>query len=178
MSLVRKVFMFLGKPIVAWIFVGVVVTASAVGYWLLTQPVSNIPANIRSSLTFTPISPDGSNSDYSVSDYKFSTAEDDVQILSYIITTPNSSISVSQYVQPPAFTDIPEYKDRFLDNIIKRYSTVQTANGAIYLGRATKQDNKQLGVMLERGLIVFFSPKSELSEAEWRNLGDQMVLSR
>lgn len=178
MNRVRKVFKFLAKPIVAWSFVAIIIASGAAGYWFFTRPVSNIPADIRSGLTFSPIAPDGSNRDYSVSDYKFSTAEDDVQILSYITKTPNGSVSVSQYVQPPAFTDIPEYKDRFLDNIIKRYATVQTAGGTIYLGRAAKQNNKQLGVMLERGLIVFFSPSSELSEAEWRKLGDQMVVLR
>lgn len=178
MSLVRKVLKFLAKPIVAWSFVAIIIATSAVGYWFMTRPVSNIPADIKSGLTFTPIAPDGSDKEYSVSDYKFSTAEDNVQILSYIIKTPGSQVSVSQYAQPPAFTDIPEYKDRFLDNIIKRYGTVQTENGAIYLGRATKQNNKQLGVMLERGLIIFFSPESELSETEWRKLGDQMVVTR
>lgn len=172
----KKLFQFLAKPIVAWTFVAIIISIGTLGYWLITQPVSNIPPDIKTGLTFTPVAPEGNDKEYSVSDYKFSTAEDNVQILSYIIKTPNNQISVSQYTQPPAFTDIPEYKDRFLDNIIKRYSTVQTANGAIYLGRATKQNNKQLGVMLERGLIVFFSPESELSESDWRKLGDQMTV--
>ena len=168
----------LAAPKFAWSIVALLVAGGILGYWFVSQPTSNLPESVRSSLDFTPLIVDQKNKDYSTNDYKSSTAEDNVKILSYIIKTPTGPVSVSQYVQPPAFTDIPEYKDRFLDNIIKRYASVQTAGGTIYLGRASKQNNKQLGVMLERGLIVFFSPDIELSETDWRKLGDQMIVSR
>lgn len=174
----RKVLKLLAGPKFAWSIAILAIAASLAGYWYFSQPKASIPNDVRSGLDFTPLVIDQKDTNYSSSEYKSSTAEDNVKILSYVIKTPNGTVSVSQYVQPPAFTDIPEYKDRFLDNIIKRYATVQTAGGTIYLGRATKQNNKQLGVMLERGLIVFFSPESELSESDWRKIGGQMVVSR
>jgi hypothetical protein len=32
--------------------------------------------------------------------------------------------------------------------------------------------------MLERGLIVMFNPEQELSQAEWRRLGDQFDIQK
>ena len=87
-------------------------------------------------------------------------------------------MTVSEYVQPPQFAEIPEFKQRFLDNAIKQYATVQSANGTIYLGKQVKQDGKQLGILLERGLVVMFNPSSELSQAEWRRLGDQFDIQK
>lgn len=152
--------------------------ASGTGALLLfTRDTSPIPAQIRSQLTFSPfVLPN--NSGYVTTDYKFNAAEDKVHILSYLVTSKDVTVSVSEYTQPPEFTDIPEYKDRFLSNIAKQYDTVQTSNGAIYLGRQALQNNKQLGVMIERGLLVFMSPDKDLDSTQWRSLGDQLEIQK
>ena len=169
---------FLKHPAIAWTVAGLAIVSAAVALLVLTRPPSVLPEDVRAKLTFSPLVVESTSEAYSTSSYKFNTAENNEQILSYITTTPYGAITVSQYSQPPAFVDIPEYKDRFLDNVVKRYATVQTANGAIYLGRTTKQDNKQLGVMLERGLIVWLNPEKELSEAQWREFGDLLELQK
>jgi hypothetical protein len=87
-------------------------------------------------------------------------------------------VTLSEYPQPPQFNDIPEYRDRFLNNIASQYKTVQSASGVIYLGKMVKQDGRQLGIMLERGLIVFMNPERELSDAEWRQLGDLLEIRK
>ncbi len=89
-----------------------------------------------------------------------------------------NTVTVSEYSQPPEFTEIPEYKNRFLSNVINQYDTVQTSNGTIYLGRATKQDKKQLALMIERGLLVFMSPDKDLANAQWRSIGDQFEIQK
>lgn len=154
------------------------ITVGAAGFWYATRTPSPIPSEISSKLTFSPLVIPKNTEDYSTADYKFDTAEGKVQILSYLIHLKSGTVTISEYIQPSEFVEIPEYKDRFLTNIIKQYATIQTANGAIYLGRAVKQDNKQLAVMVERGLLVFMSPSEELTENQWRGIGDQFEIQK
>ncbi|MGB3945270.1 MAG: hypothetical protein WBK76_00315 [Candidatus Saccharimonadales bacterium] len=56
---------------------------------------------------------------------------------------------------------------------------MQSANGTIYLGRLSKQDNKQVGIMIERGLLVFFYPTTgDIDEVTWRKLGDALQVQK
>lgn len=156
----------------------VVLSVGVGGYLYVTRDDNPIPDNIQSQLTFSPfVLPSGSK-EYSTSDYTFTTPEEQVQVLSYVIRLQDSTIAVSEYTQPPEFIDIPEYKDRFLTNIAKQYDTVPTANGTIYLGRLSRQNDKQLAVMLERGLLVFMSPDKDLTPSQWRNIGDQLEIQK
>lgn len=149
---------------------------AAVAYVL--RNTNPIPKELRSSLTFSPlVVPEGTEG-IQTKDYAFSTAENNVQILSYVISTSGVDVTVSEYVQPSEFTDIPEYKDRFLTNVIQQYETVQTSNGAIYLGKLSKQSDQQIGVMLEKGLIVFMRPDSSIDTVLWRKIGDQFSVQK
>lgn len=159
-----------------------VLAAGAFGGYLYATQGKNtgtIPSQVSTNLTFSPFALAGDAGSYSASDYKFSTAEGDVQILTYLIHTQDgTTITVSQYAQPPEFNDIPEYKDRFLTNVAKQYDTVQTSNGTVYLGRMTKQDNKQLAVMTEKGLLVLMNPDKEMSQAQWRSLVERLEIQK
>jgi hypothetical protein len=161
------------------IVLGLIGTGGYYGYKYVTRDTNPIPIPLRSELTFSPFVIPEKVQSYTVSDYKFNTAENKVQILTYVVHAQDGiNVSVSEYQQPSEFTDIPEYKDRFLSNIIKQYATVQTASGNIYLGRLPKQDNRQLGVMLERGLLVFLNPDKELSETQWHQIGDVLEIQK
>lgn len=149
-----------------------------VNYQRLEREAARIPASIRQELTFSPFIVTLDNENYTATEYKLSEVETGVELLSFIVTFNDKKVTVSEYVQPPQFTEIPEFKQRFLDNAIKQYATVQTANGTIYLGKQIKQNDRQLGIMLERGLIVMFNPEQELSQAEWRRLGDQFDIQK
>lgn len=166
--------------ILIWIAVSsLLVVGGAIGYYYITQnSISPIPEDIRTQLTFSPFIIPKDTNNYSTTDYKFNAAEDEVKILSFITNLEDSTISVSEYSQPPEFTEITEYKDRFLSNVINQYDTVQTVNGTIYLGRAIRQDNKQLGIMIERGLLVFMSPSKDLNSTRWRNFGDKLEIQK
>jgi len=167
------------RIILGIVLAAVLIAAGAAGFWYFTRPAaSSVPEDVRSQLTFSPLVIADGTKDYTVSDYKFSIAEGKVQILSFLIHIGSGSVSVSEYVQPNEFTDIPEYKSKFLSNVINQYATVQSSNGTIYLGRAAKQNNKQLAIMIERGLLVFLSPEKELSDAQWRQLGDHLELQK
>lgn len=143
---------------------------------------SPIPESIRDELTFSPFVIPEDNEDFTSRSFKLGSENSDaVPVLSYIINTADGkhSITVSQYSQPAEYSDIPEYKTQFLSNIAKQYATVQSSNGTIYLGRQSKQDNKQLAVMVEKGLLLFFAPTTgDVDETTWRRLGDALELQK
>lgn len=159
----------------------VVLGAAAFGVYkyLANGNANAVPKELGASLTFSPFVVAANDKGYTATDYKFSSAEGNVQILSYIIhTSDGNSITVSEYIQPPQFNDIPEYKSKFLTNVARQYDTVETSNGSIYLGRLTKQNNKQIGIMLEKGLIMFMTPNKELDQAKWHSLGEQLEIQK
>lgn len=166
--------------IVGWILLVLLFITSVLGIYLFaTRSTNPVPKHLRDDLTFSPLIIPSGSSRYTTTDYKFATAEDKVQILTYIIHTEEGvAISVSEYPQPNEFTEIPEYKDRFLTNVAKQYATVQTANGTVFLGRMPNQGNKQLAVLLERGLIVFMTPDRDMEQSHWRELGDEFTLQK
>jgi hypothetical protein len=167
------------NQIIAWTIGVIVIGVSVFGiYWFGFRANNPIPTDIQAQLTFSPLVIPKGTDNFETSEYKFATVENGLEILSFIITTPTASVSVSEYPQPIEFIEIPEYKDRFLTNAINQYSVVPSSNGSIYLGRAVKQDNRQLAIMIERGLLVFMNPDKELSEAEWRSIGDQLEIQK
>lgn len=142
---------------------------------------SPIPESISERLTFSPFVIPDDTEDFTATSYKLGGENDDLPVFSYVIRSADGkhSITVSQYTQPAEYSDIPEYKTQFLSNIAKQYATVQTSNGTLYLGRQSKQGNKQLAIMLERGLLVFFAPTTgDVDEATWRKLGDALELQK
>lgn len=156
----------------------IITTVAVANYQYLERQAARIPTTIRQDLTFSPFVVTLDNENYSATEYKLAEVEEGVQLFSFIVHFEGKSVTVSEYIQPPQFTEIPEFKQRFLDNAIRQYATVQTANGTIYLGKQVKQNDRQLGIMLERGLIVMFNPEQELTQAEWRRLGDQFDVQK
>ena len=167
------------RTIVLWVVAGLAVAAIGVGGFLyLSRDYNPIPPALQSKLTFSPLVLPKDSKDYTTTDYKFSTAEGNVQILTYVIHAPSGNITTSEYTQPSQFAEVPGYKDSFLTNVIQQYATVQTSNGTIYLGRSPLQNNIQLAIMVERGLIVFMKPDKELDASQWRVLGDQFEIEK
>lgn len=159
------------------------VLLGALLYRSLTGPgPSPIPESISEQLVFSPFVIPEDNEDFTTQSYKLGSENADaVPVFSYVIKSADGkhSITASQYTQPAEYSDIPEYKTQFLSNIAKQYATVQSSNGTIYLGRQAKQQNKQLAIMLERGLLIFFAPTTgDVDEATWRKLGDALELQK
>jgi len=161
-----------------WTLAVLILAAIGVGGYLYFAHDNNpIPSTLRSQLTFSPFVVPKDSKNYTTTDYKFITAEDKVRTLSYLIHTTSGTILVQEQSQPLEFTEIPEYKDRFLNNM-KQYDTVQTSNGIIYLGRLALQNNEQMGIMIERGLLVLMFPNKDLAAPQWRVLGDQLEVQK
>lgn len=157
----------------------IIAVVAIVSYQRFEREAARIPVDIRNELAFSPFVLPVDSKQYKATDYTLSDAEGNVQLFSYVITSEDAQVTISEYPQPPQFTDIPEFKDRFLSNVIKQYGTVQTANGTVYLGRQEKQGNKQLAIMIERGLIVLMNPnKKELTDQQWRVIGEQLEIQK
>ena len=163
---------------VATLALAIIASVAAVNYHHLQRQAARLPVSLRQDLTFSPFLITLDNENYKATDYKLAEVESGVQLLSFVVQSGGKNVTISEYIQPPQFTEIPEFKQRFLDNAIQQYATVQTANGTIYLGKQIKQNGKQHGIMLERGLVVMFNPASELTQAEWRRLGDQFDIQK
>lgn len=158
--------------------IALIIAALAVGWFMfMPKPNPTLPSNIQSKLNFSPLIIPNSDK-YKSQNFSLEPTETEKQVLVYDLSTPDFSITISQYPQPPQFTDIPEYKDRFLSNIIKQTSTVQSSSGVIYLGRQEKNNNHQLGVMMEKGLLIFMNPTNDLTESQWRLLADQFEIQK
>lgn len=167
------------RTITSWIVGSLALLAVlAGGYWYFTRHINPLPQSIRAELTFSPLVIPKSSNTFTTSNYKFDTVENKERILTYSIHFDNKTVIVSEYAQPSEFSEIPEYKDRFLSNVIKQYATVQTSNGTIYLGRLARQGDKQLAIMIEKGLLVFLSPNEDIDQAQWRNLGEQLEVQK
>ena len=164
------------------VIAGVIIAALLVvlGVWLAytLKPTTHLlPDDISTRINFTPLVITSTNTAPTTDSYKLSTAEEGVLMLSFIIHLGGGrTVTVSEYPQPSQFNDVPDFKEKFLDNVIQKSTSVSTAGGVIILGRMAKQDNKQMAVMLEKGLVVFLVPSTDLSEDEWRSIGDKLSL--
>ena len=158
--------------------IGLVIAAILVaGGFVLAQilkPRPNpMPSSVSSQLEFSPLVVPANVKSPTTSDYKIGKIEEDT-VLSYVIHIDDASVTVSEYQQPSQFSDVPDFKDKFLENVIQKTSSVSTASGTIILGQQAKQKNKQMALMLERGLVIFMNPSKTLEEKQWRLIGDAL----
>ncbi len=161
----------------------VLLLAGALGYrFLAAEPVSTLPTDIREQMEFSPFVISSTSSDYTASNYEYFPTEDGSRSLYFQVTAASGEkIGVTQSVQPQAFNEIPDYKTQFLTNTVQQSTTAQTSNGPIYVGQGVKENNFQIAVMLERGLIVLMRPidsSQEFDGATWRRLGEAFELEK
>lgn len=136
-----------------------------------------VPKDVMQQIDFSPFVVGADAKGYQSKSYKYAPMEDGTKVLSFIVTVPNGTpVTVSEYTQPPQFTEVTDYKAKFLEN--KSEDTAQTDNGVIYLFHPEKKQDIQVGMMLEKGLIVFFNPEKNLSKDDWRNLGNNLTVQR
>ncbi len=158
--------------------VALVVIAASIVWKAFSRDTNPVPLAMRSQLDFSPFVIPKDNEVYATNDYGLTKSEDNTLILSYTVSTLENTIEISQYTQPLQFVDIPEYKDRFLTSVLQQNGTIPTANGTIYVGQLSNQENQPLGVLLEKGLIVFMKPTESLEETEWRRLGETLTIRK
>lgn len=159
-----------------------IISLSTLSGWLLyekLQPIDSVPLPraITSELEFTPIVVRADASGYTSESFEYSAVEDDARVLSYKVNLPSGNhLTVTQYPQPPQFIEIADFKSKFLET--KSEQTVLVELGIIHLYHPEKQQSKQIGLMLEKGLLLFFNPDQNLDQAEWRAFGNSLTVQR
>lgn len=163
-----------------WLTGLILVIAVAIGGVVVAdRSTQTLPEDVQKNITFSPMVIPEDSKGFSATSYQLSKAEDETQVLSYVVKTDGSKkVTVSEYAQPPQFSDVAEYKQQFLANVAQQYDSVETTNGTIYLGKQAKNNNRQLGLMIEKGLLIFLNPEQDLDKAEWRRLGEQLELQK
>ncbi|OYW85724.1 hypothetical protein B7Z17_01800 [Candidatus Saccharibacteria bacterium 32-49-10] len=158
-----------------------IAAASFAGLFFLYQankPVSPLPETIKSTMDFSPFVLPTDNPHYTSENFTYGAPDDkqpDVRVLRFVATSKTNSakMTVTEQIIPDQFTDIPEYKEKFLEGY--RSDTVQSANGIIYIG---KKDNQEIGIMFEKGLMVFLYPEQTISKNEWRQFAETLEIVR
>jgi hypothetical protein len=164
------------KQIILWVTGAVLLVGLGAGItYFVTRPTSTLPSGISRQLSFSPFVV-ANGSKISVDHYLASKATNNLQTLTFQIMFASKHVTATEQVQPDQFTDVADYKSHFLSSAFTQYSTIQTASGVIYTGPASKLQNQQIGLMLERGLLVFFYPSSQLSDQDWRTIGDNLMI--
>lgn len=165
------------RLVTLWVCLAVLVgTAGYFGYKFFTRSANPIPSSISSKLTFSPLVIPKNDQQYTTDRYNFFTPEGQTPTLTYNIHLRNgTTIVVSQYTQPSEFNEIPDYKSHFIAGIFKQANDLSTSNGTLYTGQSSKL-NAQLGIMIEKGLIVFMFPNQSIDDATWRQLSDHLVV--
>lgn len=171
----KKVMLGIGITLGAIVLI---VTGIAIGKLLTYGNTTNpLPESIKKDIDFSAFVIKPGSENYHMSSIKAASAEDGTKTLSYIIDAPFGSVTLNEYPQPAQFNEIPELKNKFLSDVIQQTSTVSTTNGALSVGRMAKQQtDKQIAVLLEKGLVVFFNPEKNLTDDEWRKIVDNLVI--
>lgn len=166
------------KLLVSALLVSLLVATS----WLLYdkfRPIDDgpIPAEIASQLDFTPIIISKESAEYKVAKYEYGSMEDGIKRLVFEVTLPgNKKATFTEETQPSQFYDVAEYRTKFLET--KSEQTVITDIGVIHLSKPEKQNNRHIGLILEKGLMIFINPTTELTNEEWRSLGNVLTTQK
>ena len=178
MSKKLTVTLSVGKIIATIAIVGLIALVGWLAYDKF-RPIDDgpIPQDVVAKLDFTPIVVDKNAEQYKASDYQYTAMEDGIKRLVFNVTLDQNKTAIfTEEPQPPQFYDIAEYKNKFLEN--KSEQTVNTDMGVIYLSRPENQKGKYIGLMLEKGLIVFINPSQDLTKEEWRALGNALTTQK
>jgi hypothetical protein len=141
---------------------------------VLKPKVDPVPASVSEQIDFTPLVVPVNDKTVTSTSYKVGTGEDGVRFLNYIIQIDDATVTVVESPEPTQFNDVQDFKEKFLETVIQKTTTVSTASGTIVLGQQAKQQNKQLGVMIERGLFITMNPSKTLDQKQWRTIGDAL----
>lgn len=169
------------QKIVIGVVLAVVIAGGAGVVWLQTvraKSATALPSAIATQLNFSPLVLSKAPN-LRADSYKYDKTNG---VLSYVVRdkTTNQHVTVTEQQQPAQFTEITGYQDQFLTNVIQQSETVQTSNGTVYLGHPSKQPNQQIAVIIDRGLLVFFTPQSsaQLDSNQWRTLVEQLQIQK
>jgi hypothetical protein len=167
-----------GLIILAGIVASALLIAGGFALSNILKPRPNpIPMAISKQLEFSPLVIPANVTIPSTSNYQYNHIEDHgytTKIFQFDVKLDDASVHVTEQPQSSRFTDIPNYRDRFLETVIQQTTSVPTSSGVIYIGSSELAQNKQIGVMVEKGLEIYMLPSKTLDQKQWRTIGDAL----
>jgi hypothetical protein len=123
-----------------------------------------IPAVIRQQVTSTILIPSGDKSSIIRDTAKYDPAN---KLLTFrtVLAQDGTTATIAEQVTPNQFSDIPQYSDRFFEQV-GEYQHFDTAVGTVHLLKP-KGVSGAAGINT-KGTLMFVTPDKALSEDQWR----------
>jgi len=164
----------LGQIIVI-IFVILTATAGLLIYQN-SKVASGIPKDILKKTAFSVFTHDSSDNSWNLE--KSSTVYDKATgVLTLHFTNTNNKITASEQVTPDAFTDIPNYYSILLSKL-HEYAELQTSIGKVALTHPEELKGGQTAVINTSGTLMFYHPDKELTQDQWKQFFNSMIVIR
>jgi hypothetical protein len=159
------------KLAISAVIVLVIISAAfAVGYYLWPKPI--LPSSVTKQVNFTVFVP---NEKVTVVNKNSAKYDEKLKLLSYDIVANNIKIVISLQPTPESFTEIPEAYDRVVASM-NEYAKFENNLGVVRLTRPTDLDGKQVAVLNAKGTLAFIKPESDLTDDEWKDFFNNLVV--
>lgn len=138
------------------------------------KPKPPIPKSITSQANFiilVPISP------AIVIDSKSAGYNSSLKLIDYNVTMQGVKTVVSEQPAPSVFTDVPATYEKTLASM-NQYSQFDSLEGAVYLTKPQQLAGKQAAVLLSKGTLMFVKPSSDLTDDQWRQFFNSLVVNQ
>lgn len=150
----------------------VVVTAVLVTIQIL-KPHPILPKSIVSKANYVLLVP---KSSLVKLDSKSVGYNSNLALLDYQVSYAGSQLIVSQQAAPSMFTDVPATYDKTLASM-NQYSHFDSLEGTVYLTKPQQLAGKQAAVLLSKGTLMFVKPSSDLTDEQWRQFFNSLVVN-
>ncbi len=156
-----------------WLAVGVAVLA-VVGIILIAiLSIHHSPFEpVRKQISFLVFAP---GDPYEV-DPKSVSYDDKAKVLYFKAQAGSGAVlNFNEQATPDSFVDVPEVYSKLTEKL-QEYKTLDTAAGRVSLTHPVELKGKQTAVVLSQGTMIFVRPDKDLSEDDWRELFNHLVI--
>ncbi len=143
-------------------------------FFVSSRNNSIIPQTLQQHIAFQIYAPNTKQSPWTVPKNSV-TYNDQTGILTIVANSASNSMSMSEQQSPQIFTNIPQYYPTLL-NKLNEYNQVQSNLGTVALTKPTELHGEQTAVLNSNGTLVFVRPKHNISEPDWTNFFNNLIV--
>jgi hypothetical protein len=156
----------------------VILSMAVTGYLLFNnhsaQPI--IPPDIRQKVTFVIFNPSQIEKIPEWTIDKTKTAYNaENGVLTMVVNKDDITVIFNQQLEPEAFKDVPTQYARML-NSLNQYREISTNIGAVTLTHPKELNGGQTAVADKRETLIFAQPNRDLSDDEWKDFFNSLVV--
>ncbi len=135
---------------------------------------SGIPKAVLKKTVFTVFSTDPADNDWQL-DKKAVVFDEKQGVLRLHFSSADNRIVMNEQATPDPFNDIPNYYSILL-NKLHAYKEVQTNIGSVALTHPEELKGAQSAVINVKGTLIFAQPDKEMSENQWQNFFNNLII--